>query len=237
MMSWFLVSMFFQMTRCPTVTVVGLGANELLPLIPTMLIVASARGVGVGVDGVELPQPTASTATATRGISDMDRMVIYGSGGNRDTSEAAAESPVISANRRSSWRVAITADVSSRVSRNGPSTPGVVARPLLGRPVNPRLSLVGTEALDLRIRIVPSTKIVHMVNRQEAPLRTETIAVLDAVELAVVAFSEIFQEVAAGTPLDPQRAENLAAQCGELLKQIAEIRNTTQLSATATGVY
>ena len=66
MMSWVRVSTFFQITRCPTLTVVGLGANELLPLMPTMLIVASANGAGVGVDGLELPQPAARAAKATR---------------------------------------------------------------------------------------------------------------------------------------------------------------------------
>ena len=76
-----------------------------------------------------------------------------------------------------------------------------------------------------------------MSNRQEAAPRTDTIAVLDAVELGVAVFSEIFREVAAGTPLDPQRAENLAAQCSQLLKQIAETRNVVRLSAAATGVH
>lgn len=67
MMSWLRVSTFFQMTRCPTVTVVGLGTNELLPLMPVMLTVTSAAGVGVGVgvDGLESPQPTMEAATAT----------------------------------------------------------------------------------------------------------------------------------------------------------------------------
>ena len=42
-------------------------------------------------------------------------------------------------------------------------------------------------------------------------------AVIAALEGAIVGFSQIFREVAGGTPLDPQRAENLAAQCEELL--------------------
>jgi hypothetical protein len=82
MMSWVLVSMFFQITRCPTVTVVGLGANELLPLMPTMLIVASARGVGVGVEGLELPQPAASVAKATSVAMYIDRVFIRTCQGN-----------------------------------------------------------------------------------------------------------------------------------------------------------
>jgi hypothetical protein len=47
-------------------------------------------------------------------------------------------------------------------------------------------------------------------------VRIETIAVLDAVEIGVVGFAEIFQEVARGESLDRQRAENLprnAASC------------------------
>ena len=47
----------------------------------------------------------------------------------------------------------------------------------------------------------------------------ETNAVLSAVEVvAVVQFSEIFHEVANGDSLDPHHAENLAAQCGDLLR-------------------
>jgi hypothetical protein len=76
-----------------------------------------------------------------------------------------------------------------------------------------------------------------MSNREAAALRIDTIAVLDAVELGVVTFEAIFHEVAAGAPLDPQRAENLAAQCGELLKQIVGTRNAIRLSAAATGVH
>jgi hypothetical protein len=74
MMSWVLVSVFFQMTRCPTLTVVGLGANELLPLMPMILIVASASGVGVGDEGVELPQPAATAAKAMRIAKYVDRV-------------------------------------------------------------------------------------------------------------------------------------------------------------------
>ena len=58
----------------------------------------------------------------------------------------------------------------------------------------------------------------------------------DAVEVGVVGFSEIFREVAAGVPLDPQRAENLAAQCAELLKSIADTRNVIRLAARTKGV-
>lgn len=76
MMSWVLVSTFFQITRCPTLTVVGLGANELLPLMPTMLIVASANGVGVGIDGVELLQPAARAAKTTSDAIDVVRISI-----------------------------------------------------------------------------------------------------------------------------------------------------------------
>ena len=71
--------------------------------------------------------------------------------------------------------------------------------------------------------------------RDEA-VRVETIAVLDAVEVGVVGFSEIFREVAAGSPLDPQRAEDLAAQCGALLKSIADTRNVIRLSARTHGI-
>lgn len=46
----------------------------------------------------------------------------------------------------------------------------------------------------------------------------ETNAVLSAVKVAVVQFSEIFHEVAGGDSSDPQHAENLAAQCGDLLR-------------------
>ena len=72
--------------------------------------------------------------------------------------------------------------------------------------------------------------------RDEA-VRIETIAVLDAVEVGVVEFAEIFQEVAAGVPLDPQRAEHLVAQCGELLKTIADTRNVIRLSASPKGIH
>lgn len=74
MMSWVLVSVFFQITRCPTLTVVGLGANELLPLMPMILIVASASGDGVGDEGVELPQPAVIAAKATRIAKYVDRV-------------------------------------------------------------------------------------------------------------------------------------------------------------------
>ena len=41
----------------------------------------------------------------------------------------------------------------------------------------------------------------------------------------------------AGSPLDVLRAENLAAQCGELREQIVDPRNVIRLSATATGIH
>ena len=72
--------------------------------------------------------------------------------------------------------------------------------------------------------------------RDEA-VQLEAIAVLTAVEVGVVEFATIFHEVARGTPLDPQQAENLVAQCGELLKQIVETRNAIRLSATPNGVH
>jgi hypothetical protein len=75
-----------------------------------------------------------------------------------------------------------------------------------------------------------------MSNTHDEAVRVETIAVLDAVEIGVVGFSEIFREVAAGAPLDPQRAENLAARCAELLKSITDTRNTLRLSAESHGV-
>lgn len=64
-------------------------------------------------------------------------------------------------------------------------------------------------------------------------VRVETIAVLEAVELAVVACNVIFREVAGGEPLDPQRAENLAAKSAALLERIVEIRNTLSYVADA----
>ena len=76
-----------------------------------------------------------------------------------------------------------------------------------------------------------------MSKLRDDAVRVETIAVLDAVEIGVVCFSEIFREVAAGMPLDPQRAENFAAQCVELLKGIAETRNVIRLSASPNGVH
>jgi hypothetical protein len=64
----------------------------------------------------------------------------------------------------------------------------------------------------------------------------EAIAVLDAVEIGVVGFRNIFREVATGVPLDPQRAETLANQCAELLKSIADTRNVIRLSARTKGI-
>jgi hypothetical protein len=66
--------------------------------------------------------------------------------------------------------------------------------------------------------------------------RIEAIAVLDAVEISIVGFSEIFREVATGVPLDPQRAETLAVQCEELLKIIADTRNVIRLAGRTKGV-
>jgi hypothetical protein len=40
----------------------------------------------------------------------------------------------------------------------------------------------------------------------------------------------------AGAPLDPQRAENLAAQCAELLKSVTDTRNTLRVAAESHGV-
>jgi hypothetical protein len=65
----------------------------------------------------------------------------------------------------------------------------------------------------------------------------ETIATLDAAEVAVVDFSETFREVAGGVPLDVQHAENLAAQCAELLKRIGEARNALRFSPDSRGVH
>ena len=64
-----------------------------------------------------------------------------------------------------------------------------------------------------------------------------TFAVLSAMEVALVGFSEIFREVAGGVPLDPQRAENLAAQCAELLKGVEDTRNTIRLAGDSSGVH
>ena len=75
-----------------------------------------------------------------------------------------------------------------------------------------------------------------MLSTHNEAVRVETIAVLDAIEIRVVGFSETFREVAAGAPLDPQRAENLAAQCGELLKSVTDTRNTLRLAAESQGV-
>jgi len=75
-----------------------------------------------------------------------------------------------------------------------------------------------------------------MSSTHDEAVRVETIAVLDAIAISVVGFSEIFREVAAGAPLDPQRAENLAAQCAELLKRVTDTRNTLRLAAESHGV-
>ena len=65
----------------------------------------------------------------------------------------------------------------------------------------------------------------------------ETIATLNAAEVGIVDFSEVFLEVAGGEPLDLQRAENLAAQCAELLKRIGETRNAIRFSSDSSGVH
>ena len=75
-----------------------------------------------------------------------------------------------------------------------------------------------------------------MSSTHDEAVRGETIAVLDAIEISVVGFCESFREVAAGAPLDPQRAENLAAQCAELLKSVTNARNTLRLAAESHGV-
>ena len=76
-----------------------------------------------------------------------------------------------------------------------------------------------------------------MSDLHDETVRIETIAVFDALEVGVVGFSEIFREVAAGTPLDPQQAEHLAAQCAQLLTSITDIRNTLRLGAESPGVH
>ena len=139
---------------------------------------------------------------------------------------------------------------------NGPSTSGVVARGLVlvhwgGLFLEGQEQYLGSDVWRIRgnwvsswspldssrVKPIASVKIVLMSKREAAAVRIDTIAVLDAVEVGVVVFSEIFREVAAGTPLDPQRAENFAAQCSELLRQIGETRNVIRLSAAATGVH
>jgi hypothetical protein len=63
--SWDRVSVFFQTTRCPTFTVVGLGAKDCAPLMPVMLMVMSGPGVGVlGAEGVELLPHAAAVVLA-----------------------------------------------------------------------------------------------------------------------------------------------------------------------------
>jgi hypothetical protein len=66
--------------------------------------------------------------------------------------------------------------------------------------------------------------------------RSEALAVLDAVEIAIAGFHEIFLEVASGISLQPQRAAHLAAQCAELMTSIADTRNVIRLSAPTEGV-
>ena len=68
-------------------------------------------------------------------------------------------------------------------------------------------------------------------------LRVETIAVLKAVEVAVVGFSELFGGVAQGVPVDPTHAVILSGQCSELLARVAEIRNDIRLSGSSWGVH
>ena len=76
----------------------------------------------------------------------------------------------------------------------------------------------------------------HMVNEGDSA-RDVAIGILDAVEVSVKEFFAIFEEVARGEPLDPQRAENLAAQSVTLLKGIVETRNALRLSADSPGVH
>ena len=52
----------------------------------------------------------------------------------------------------------------------------------------------------------------------------ETSAAFDALEMSVALLGGVFREIAAGTPLDPQRAENLAAHCAMLRRTLVESR-------------
>jgi hypothetical protein len=72
---------------------------------------------------------------------------------------------------------------------------------------------------------------------EEEGVRIAAVSVLDAMEVAIAGFAEIFRDVAGGTALDPQRAETLAAQCAVLLKNIVETRNVIQLSGRSRGVH
>jgi hypothetical protein len=62
------------------------------------------------------------------------------------------------------------------------------------------------------------------MSKTDEAIRIKAIAVLDAAEVGVGALSNIFRELATGVPIDPQRAENLAAQCAELQKTIVDAR-------------
>lgn len=76
-----------------------------------------------------------------------------------------------------------------------------------------------------------------MAESRDDAVRTEAIAVLDAVKTAIAGFHEIFLEVASGGPLGPQRAAHLAAQCAELQTSIVETAHTIRLSAPPNGVH
>jgi hypothetical protein len=76
-----------------------------------------------------------------------------------------------------------------------------------------------------------------MSDVHDEAVRVESIAVLDAIELAMRSFAEIFREVAAGTPLDPQRAETVGAQCEVLITNVTDTRNAIRLSAHPRGVH
>ena len=69
------------------------------------------------------------------------------------------------------------------------------------------------------------------MSKTDEAIRIKAIAVLDAAEVGVGALSNIFRELATGVPIDPQRAENLAAQCAELQKTIAELQDNERQRA------
>ena len=74
--------------------------------------------------------------------------------------------------------------------------------------------------------------------RHDDVVRVETIATLDSVEAVVLKLCEVFREVAEGTPLDPQHAENLSAQCVAMLKHVVDARNNLRLAGSgSTGVH
>ena len=75
-----------------------------------------------------------------------------------------------------------------------------------------------------------------MSKRRDDAIRQEMIGILDALEIGLAEFGRIFRGVELGAPLDPQRARQLRAQCGELLTHIIETRNVIRLSATSDGI-